>query len=120
MTASLEVVSKVASCKLVIFVPFAPARVKVALFEPVSYKTVSALPVKLVNAVSSCFLLTASVSAVPALTLVICFSAPARPTEMVSARSAKESKPIAVALFASAMLCTPNTLLFWLRAILPP
>ena len=53
VTASLEFASKVASCRLVIFVPLAPARVKVALLVPVSYKTVSALPVKLSNALST-------------------------------------------------------------------
>ena len=44
-----------------------------------------------VTSASSCPLLTASVASAPAATLVICFSVPARPTEIVFARSAKES-----------------------------
>ena len=61
----------------------------------------------------------ASVALVGVATLVIRFSAPARPTEIVLASSAKELKPMAVAFCAVAWLPTPNTLLRSAVALTP-
>ena len=63
------------------------------------------------TSVSICFLFTASVSCVPALTKVICFSAPDWPTEILFARSVAELLPRAVAPACVAELLLPNTLL---------
>ncbi|MOA09236.1 hypothetical protein D3C78_1290540 [compost metagenome] len=55
----------------------------------------------------SCATFTASVSAVPAATLVIWRSAPALPTETVLARSATELAPRATEFFALAVTLEP-------------
>ncbi len=61
----------------------------------------------------------ASVAFTGVATLVIRFSAPALPTEIVFSSSAKELKPIAVAFIAVAWLPTPNTLLRSAVAVTP-
>ena len=91
VTASVDAISKVASCRLVILVPVVPpARVIFALFEPVSYNTVSALGAIELSALSTYFLFAASVAFTASATLVIRFSAPALPTETVFSSLATE------------------------------